>query len=1045
MKCCKFILLIIGFNCAFNNLQGQQDRFAKIGGQEYKLRKEDLVEPQPPQLPNLVLPAGIGSSKPLAFLAKAETKESLYAELDSMRKLYAPFLLNHAPLKETGRIRLPIPNMQWRKETLQDQQDFVATLAGKGNWEEVKIPHYGPPLGHAVTYYTKTIQLDDNMLKKGSLFVCFKGVDYKAEVYFNGSFCGSHEGFFAPFEFDVSKLAHKGENRLLVKVLNEPTTTGSSDGAGNHVVGNKIYAAGGPGYDEPVEGWHICPPAMGIYQDCYLEARDQLFLSDMYIRPQPSSSSAEIWLEVYNASLEPKQVSVDISIFGQNFKDTVFLNKNFRPLTTQVPGIGDMVKPTDWQSKALPMEYGVNYLKFTVPMENFRWWQQEEPWLYALHASLKNANNYVVDQQARQFGMRSFSMDTVNLPKGRMYLNGNQIRLRGANSMGFEQNDVMRKNWQQLTDDILLGKLCNMNFIRFTQRPVQSEVYDYCDRLGMLNQTDLPFFGAVRVNQFAEAVKQAEEMERLIRSHPSAIMVTYINERFPNAEGSPQRSYASPQEIFKLFHALDQAVLLSNPDRVIKPGDGDYDPPGPGLPDNHCYNTWYNGHALDLGKFNKGYWQLIKPDWLYGCGEFGAEGLDPLNTMKKYYPADWLPKDAADDLAWKASRISKAQTQTMHFMWYPTQKGLENWIRESQDFQSWAMRFVTEAFRRDSRNVSSAIHLFIDAWPAGWMKAIMDVDRQPKKAYFAYRNALEPLMVSLRTDRYAWFSGEEASMEAWICNDRNQIPKNCSLGYEVLLNGKTLARQLIAASIPENSAQFQGHIKFLIPPVSSRSKLIVKSGLFNNEGQCVTSNSQELDIYPAYQPLNAKVQVSSDGKGEVIIKELGLAATKDLKTASLVIIDRYEDYSSRQAELDAYVQQGGQLLFTELPEGNYPVAASSVAVKKTIMGEYYFANPSDFLLKDKKFSSKDFFLWYDKSVDYIQPLLRNVFRAPGWTPLITTGLCNFAGEDPAGYLAAAELKMGKGRYVFCEITLAGRMRENPAAYALMKKLVNLKP
>ena len=39
----------------------------------------------------------------------------------------------------------------------------------------------------------------------------------------------------------------------------------------------------------------------------------------------------------------------------------------------------------------------------------------------------------------------------------------------------------------------------------------------------------------------------------------------------------------------------------------------------------------------------------------------------------------------------------------------------------------------------------------------------------------------------------------------------------------------------------------------------------------------------------------------------------------------------------------------------------------------------------------------------------------------------------------------AELKMGKGRYVFCEMTLAGRMRENPAAYALIKKLVKLKP
>ena len=50
---------------------------------------------------------------------------------------------------------------------------------------------------------------------------------------------------------------------------------------------------------------------------------------------------------------------------------------------------------------------------------------------------------------------------------------------------------------------------------------------------------------------------------------------------------------------------------------------------------------------------------------------------------------------------------------------------------------------MTEAFRRDPRMQSFAIHLFIDAWPAGWMKAIMDRERQPKPAYFAVRDVLK--------------------------------------------------------------------------------------------------------------------------------------------------------------------------------------------------------------------------------------------------------------------------------------------------------------
>jgi hypothetical protein len=1021
----------------------QQDRFAKIGGQEYKLRKDELIEPLPPVLPNKLLRSGNPPKAPLSFVMAHESKEMLYAELDSMRKVYAPFMENHAVLKESLRKRLPISTMQWRKETPEDKKNISHPAAGAGVWETVKIPHYGPPLGHAVTYYQQEIVLDDEMLRRGSLFVCFKGVDYKTEVYFNGTYCGSHEGFFAPFEFDISALAQKGKNKLMVKVMNEPTTTGSVDEHGNHVVGDKIYAAGGPGYDEPMEGWHICPPAMGIYQDCFIEARSDLFINDIFVRPLPQASKAEVWVEVFNSTKLPKAISLDLSLFGKNFKDTVFLNTAYNPTTTHVPGIGDMVKPTDWQSKSIPMQYGKNYIRLEVDVKDFRWWKPDQPWLYSMQVSLNDQQHQLLDAKASSFGMRSFSMDTINVPKGRMFLNGKQIRLRGANSMGFEQNDVMRKNWNQLRDDILLAKLCNMNFIRFTQRPVQDEVYDYCDMLGMLNQTDLPFFGAIRVNQFSQAVKQAEEMERLVRSHPSTVVVTYINERFPNAEGSPQRSFASASEIFMVFKAMDQAVLLSNPDRVIKPGDGDYDPPSPGLPDSHCYNTWYNGHALDLGKFHKGYWQYIKPGWLYGCGEFGAEGLDPLNTMKKYYPESWLPANATDDAKWTANRISKSQTNTFHYMWYPTQTGLQNWIDASQDYQAWAMRFVTEAFRRDSRNVSSAVHLFIDAWPAGWMKAIMDVDRQPKKAFFAYRDALAPLMVSLRTDRYSLFAGEDAMVEAWVCNDKNEMPSGYRLGYEVVVDGKTIARDLVDADVPENAARFQGMINFKVPAVAARTKAILKAGLFNKEGICMNATIQELTLYPSYKPV--QIRIFTDGKqvdkAAVLANEMRGTIVTSLEDAQMLIIGDASAYASNRNNIDQFVRKGGKVLFTEIPAGKYDIANTTVEVKHTIMGEYYFANPDATLLRDKQFQPKDFFLWYDKKAGYIQPLLRNVFRAEGWTPLVTTGLCNFAGEDPAGYLAAATLPLGKGKFIFCELTLANRVLENPAAFAFLKKVI----
>jgi len=48
----------------------------------------------------------------------------------------------------------------------------------------------------------------------------------------------------------------------------------------------------------------------------------------------------------------------------------------------------------------------------------------------------------------------------------------------------FEQQDVVPERLPATRGGHLLAKICNMNFLRLTQRPVQPEVYDYCDRLG---------------------------------------------------------------------------------------------------------------------------------------------------------------------------------------------------------------------------------------------------------------------------------------------------------------------------------------------------------------------------------------------------------------------------------------------------------------------------------------------------------------------------------------------------------------------------------
>ena len=349
---------------------------------------------------------------------------------------------------------------------------------------------------------------------------------------------------------------------------------------------------------------------------------------------------------------------LQLSLFGQNFSATEFRDRTFAPPEVHIAGLKAAEKHPE-----LMVQQGIHFFKFPLRIPKPRLWQPSAPGSIRLQVRLRDANGTLMDTARQQFGMRSFRMDLVGEPKGRMFLNGQGIKLRGADTMGALQRCVMRRDWRQLVNDILLAKITHMNYMRLTQMPVQSEIYDYCDRLGLMVQSDLPLFGVLRRGQFCEALRQVEEMERLVRPHPSNIMVTYINEPLPN---NPQRNLTRDEMRPGFFQAADVVVRLANPDRVIKAVDGDYQPPGPGLPDNHCYCGWYNGHGVDLGLLHKGYWQRVKPGWVYGCGEFGCEGLDPVPLMRQCYPKRWLPQTAEEERVWTPHKIPAAQTGDRH-------------------------------------------------------------------------------------------------------------------------------------------------------------------------------------------------------------------------------------------------------------------------------------------------------------------------------------------------------------------------------------------
>jgi len=1010
----------------------RRDFFAAIALETPPSDRKGLSEKLPPLLPALELESSRNNPSTAFPRRKVmKTREEFRAALEELKKKYAPFLEDHTPTATSTRDRLALDDFDFRMEEPEDLKDISRVWRGDGSWKAVRIPDYRGPIGWWAGYYRKVMQIPDGIWQKESVFLRFGGVDYKCQVYLNGRMIGTHEGYFGSFEIDVTPYLRKnGDNVLVVRIENESTMLGLDSWKGPDVDGDKLYADVGPGWDEPGVGWHECPPGAGLWQKVYLEGRPKVNITDIFVRPNLDDKTIEARVEVYQPEKINREVDLKVSVYPRNFRGSGIEN---------IP------------MKSRPAGPGLTEYRAQIRLGDFRRWELEGPYLYTLRATIQAKNGGPADVRDTQFGMRKFTMDDTSKVKGTLYLNNEPILLRGANTMGHLELAVMRENWDQLMEDILIAKLANMNFFRLTQSPVQPEVYEMCDRLGMLLQTDLPLFGYLRRPKLEEGIRQAGEMERLIRGHPSSIMVSYINEPFSAQRADKSHRFLTRQELEQFFEAASNVVRVYNPDRVIKPVDGDYDPPAPGIPDNHIYSAWYGSHALPIGKFIRGYWVANKDGWKHGSGEYGVEGLEDAETMFRHYPKEWLPASVSDP--WNPAKIPFAQTWTMHHSWFDAQDTMKEWIEASQQHQAWGVRTMTRAFRRQSdRIVSTAVHLLIDAWPAGWMKTLVDVDRNPKPAYFEFKEALTPLMVDIRTDRSRYFSGEKLQLEFWVANDRRAEFPRGELLWEVWRAGERIFSQSGPADIPSFSAAFQGYFPYVAPDVKRREHLTVRLGLKSPAGELIHDSELEVEVFPVFdKERNRGREVAivgkEGGRAWKLAETLGLKPhlfSNDSDGAIAVFVDQVDAYEVTRAEVLNYARKGGNVLFLEQEAGVVWRLERQEVVIKAIGGKEFVSRKTGHPLV-AAFQPFDFSYWYDRQKDYIEYVTTTFLDGANLSPVLITGKDAQAGDpypERKVLPVVGEQRLGKGSLILSELKATARVEYEPVAAAFYQAILD---
>ena len=345
----------------------------------------------------------------------------------------------------------------------------------------------------------------------------FDGINWKAEIWFNGKQIGRIDGAFTRGKFDITNLLRRS-NTLAVKIIPNANPGEIHPVDLQHHVGNGgILGADNPTF-HPTVGWDWIPTVpgrdIGIWGDVYITSTGALTLGDPVFRselnlPDTTWAKVTVGAKVTNSSNKKKTAVVTGKFGGYSFtiKENLAPGES-RDLTTTV----DVHDPDLWW----PNGYGAQYL-------------------YDVSLVARDGKK-VSDKTAFKAGIRQM---TWNEDDGRltMFVNGRRFSGKGGN-WGFPEL-LLRYGAREYDIAVRYHAEQNFTMIRNWVGQTGAEAFfEACDRYGIMIWQDFwlanPADGPDPADE-AMFIANAEDFVSRIRRHPSIGLYCGRNEGMPPA------------------------------------------------------------------------------------------------------------------------------------------------------------------------------------------------------------------------------------------------------------------------------------------------------------------------------------------------------------------------------------------------------------------------------------------------------------------------------------------------------------------------------
>ena len=414
-----------------------------------------------------------------------------------------------------------------------------------------------------VAWYRRTFEVSGEW-RNAAVRIEFEAVFHTATIWVNGELAGDHvrKGYTA-FVLDITHLLRWGaRNTIAVRVDNAFDA---------HMIPR------GRSSDWAHDG--------GIYRPVQLLITPKTFIERMAIEAVPDLSSGD--------------AKLTITAHLQNINTKAWKGQASFRIVDDATGLTVL---TGSGAASISVENGTTLAtKLEATLPKAKLWDFDHPNLYRLDFSIASGaeNHRFIDT----FGVRKFEIRGAGF-----YLNGEHVRLMGVERMaGSNPEFGMAEPDEWISNDHQDLKNLNCIFTR-VHWPQDKRVLDYCDRHGILMQSEIPAWG---YDTFAgmgaepdadilqNALEQLREMIARDRNHPSVVFWGLCNE--VGGQNPPAYQFAK--------HMLAEAKKL-DPNRLCSYASNSLDEtPGrdaAGLMDfietNEYFGSWTPGTPVEVAK-----------------------------------------------------------------------------------------------------------------------------------------------------------------------------------------------------------------------------------------------------------------------------------------------------------------------------------------------------------------------------------------------------------------------------------------------------------